>query len=82
MRIQGSPGAVDITANPQIAAGTDGEILILIGQSNTNTVQLHDDGTGLQLNGGTAFTMGQYDTIQFVYEAASGNWIEMRRSNN
>jgi hypothetical protein len=81
MRIQGSGGAVDIGVSPQITAGTDGELLTLIGQSNANTVKL-DDGAGLQLNGGTSFTMGLYDTIQFVYDAASGFWLETRRSNN
>jgi hypothetical protein len=81
MRIQGSGGAVDITANPQIAGGSDGEILILIGQSNANTVKL-DEGTGLQLSGGTSFTMGLNDTIQFVYDAVGGNWIELSRRNN
>jgi hypothetical protein len=81
MRIQGSGGAVNITANPQIASGADGEVIILIGQSNANTVRVND-GTGVQLAGGVSFTMGQYDTLQLVYEAGSGNWIEVGRSNN
>lgn len=49
--IVGSPGAVTVTANPQIATGTSvGQQLILIGTSATNTVTLAD-GTGLSLNG-------------------------------
>ena len=49
--IRGSGGAVDISANPQISAGTlVGQILFLVCTSDTNTVQL-DDGNGLKLNG-------------------------------
>jgi len=49
--IQGSGGAVTVTASPQIAAGTAvGQKLELIGRSATNTVTLAD-GTGLSLNG-------------------------------
>lgn len=49
--IEGSGGAVDISASPQIAAGTNiGQTLELNGCSNTNTVLL-EDGTGLSING-------------------------------
>lgn len=49
--VQGSGGAIDVTANPQIAAGTTvGQELILIGCSDTNTLKL-EHGTGLDLNG-------------------------------
>jgi hypothetical protein len=81
MRIQGSGGAVSITANPQIGAGADGEMLILIGQSGVNTVRVNQ-GNGVRLSGGTFFTLGQYDSLQLVYDAGSGNWIELGRSNN
>src|SRR4029079_304424 len=37
--VQGNGGAIDITANPQIAAGTVvGQTLMLIGRSSTNTL--------------------------------------------
>lgn len=49
--VSGSPGAVIITKNPQVAVGTViGQELILKGTSNTNTVTL-SNGTGLELNG-------------------------------
>ena len=49
--IQGSPGAVTVSASPQIAVGSAiGQQLVLIGQSNTNTVEIQD-GNGLALNG-------------------------------
>ncbi len=48
---QGSGGAVDISANPQIAAGTAiGQELALVGCSDPNTLML-EDGTGLSQNG-------------------------------
>lgn len=49
--IEGSGGAVNITANPQVAAGTSvGQRLTLISKSATNTVTL-EDSDGLSLNG-------------------------------
>lgn len=79
--IVGAGGAVDITANPQIAAGSAGQILELTGQSDTNTVKL-DDGTGLVLAGGQSFTLGLHDVIGFRYDVYSSSWIERYRSNN
>lgn len=49
--VQGSGGAVTVTANPQISAGTTvGQELYLVGRSDTNILTL-SDGTGLSLNG-------------------------------
>lgn len=49
--IASSGGAVNVTNNPQITAGTNvGQELEIIGTSSTNTVQLND-GNGLDLNG-------------------------------
>ncbi|NIT56082.1 MAG: hypothetical protein GWN00_07540 [Aliifodinibius sp.] len=83
-RIQGSGGAVTITATPNIAAGTEGQILILTGESDANTVTLQDEstlaGSNLQLSGGNDFTMGQYDTIELMYVGSV--WREISRSNN
>ena len=75
MHIQGSGGAVDITANPQIAAGTSGQILILEGTSDTNTVQL-DNGNGLHLHGDAI--LGDDDII-VLYQGTS-EWEEITRN--
>ena len=80
MRVQGSPGAVNITANPQIADGTDGQILVLKGMHDTNTVTL-DNGTGISLTSGASFTLGNKDTITLIYDALDDEWIEISRSN-
>lgn len=73
--IQGSGGAVTVTANPQIGQGnTVGQHLILIGESNTNTVTLAD-GTGLSMNG--TWIGGLQSSITYVWD---GNvWVETAR---
>ena len=81
MRIQGSGGAIDITADPQIAAGSDGQMIILKGESNANTVKL-DNGAGLALQGAVPFTMGAGDMIKFVYDAGNSIWYEISRADN
>ncbi|MBT6843868.1 MAG: hypothetical protein HOA17_08765, partial [Candidatus Melainabacteria bacterium] len=80
MRVQGSGGAVNITANPQIADGTDGQMIIIKGLSDTNTLTL-DNGTGLSLSSGGGFTMGLKDTMTLIYDATDDEWVEVCRSN-
>lgn len=73
--IQGSGGAVDVSANPQIAAGTSvGQRLRLIARSNTNTVKL-EDGTGLDLNG---MWIGEASSVLDL-EWDGTNWLETNR---
>lgn len=81
MLIQGSPGAVDITANPQIAVGSkDKELLTLEGNSDTLTVTL-EDGNGLQLREGKSITLKDGTVISFVYNDTDSKWVETSRSN-
>lgn len=73
--IQGSGGAVTVTANPQVAAGSSvGQTLSLIGRSATNTVTLAD-GTGLSLNG--AWVGGLDSILNLVWDGT--NWAETSR---
>jgi hypothetical protein len=81
MRITGEAGSIDISANPQIAVGTDGDMLILEGRNDTATIKL-DDGTGLVLQGGQSFVLGKNDIIKFIYNATDAAWIECQRSDN
>ena len=81
VRIQGSGGAVDISANPQIVVGVDGQMVTLQGMSNANTVLL-ENGTGLRLQGGVAFTMGLGDTLTLMYDSSVGAWTEIARVDN
>jgi len=74
-------GTVDITANPQIVAGHDGQFITIEGQSDPKSVKL-DNGYGLQLAGGASFTIGLGDVIHFHFNLNRGLWIEDGRSNN
>lgn len=75
--VQGSGGAVDITANPQISAGTfAGQKLLLVGRSDTDTLKL-DHGTGLALNG--SCTLASDSTICLVWDGT--NWVELFRND-
>lgn len=81
MRIVGDGGPINITSDPQIVAGVDGQRVLLQGTSDVNTVTL-DDGTGLALSGGVSFTIGQNDIIEFIYDSGESLWIEIGRSDN
>ncbi len=81
LEIAGSGGAVDISANPQIAAGTTGQEIMFICTSDVNTVKF-DDGTGLQLAGGASFTMGSGDVLVLTYNGTLAVWVEVSRSDN
>lgn len=77
MRIQGNGGPVVITANPQLApAGTDGQIVLLHGSDDANTVTLHD-GDGLHLHSGSLLIMGEHDHLFLQYDAGSSLWEEV-----
>ena len=82
IRIQsGETGPINITKNPQISKGFDGQVITIEGQDNTKTVTL-DDGDGLVLAGGTSFTIGEHDIIRFHFNEIKNLWIEHYRSNN
>lgn len=76
MRVQGSGGAVTITANPQIAAGVDGQIVVVQGQSNTNTITI-STGTGLHLHSGSTITLRDHDYLTLVYDSGTSEWEEI-----
>lgn len=73
--------AIDITSNPQIAAGFYGQEIMIIGNSDANTLTL-DDGNGLQLAGGASMVLGLNDVIVLKYNTWSAVWFEISRSDN
>jgi len=82
MYVVGSPGAVNITANPQISApptaGTrDGQRLILIGTHDTNTVLL-EHGNGLNINGNMLLKSGA--SIELIFDNGTTTWFEICRT--
>lgn len=74
--IQGSGGAVDVSASPQIEAHTVvGARMTLIARNDTNTVTL-ETGDGLDLNGDAI--MGASHVLELVWDGT--NWLEMNRN--
>jgi hypothetical protein len=86
MLIQGSGGAVTITATPSIAVGQNGEKICFVGYSDPNTVTFQDESvlanSSLQLAGGVDATLGLGDTLCLIYITAQADWFEVSRSNN
>lgn len=77
--IQGSGGAVTLTANPRIQAGTiDGQELILVGCSDTNTVSI-DTGNGTQKNGMDVMVNGSVTV--YSWDNGQAIWLEVSRNN-
>lgn len=75
--VAGNGGAIDITANPQITAGTVTGLqrIVIFGTSNTNTVKL-DDSNGLSING--PVTLGAEDSIELLWNGTV--WREIGRN--
>lgn len=77
--VASSGGLVNITANPQISAGTlDGQTLRILGTSDTNTILL-ETGTGLVLNGSWESYAGGILVLR--WNNGSSLWTEVSRSN-
>lgn len=70
-------GDTNITANPQITLGIEGERRSIIGTDDTKTVTL-DDGDGLVMVGGFSFTLKNNYVINFVMR--NSLWVEESRS--
>lgn len=82
--VAGNAAPIDITANPQIVAGTkSGQRLVLVAAHATNTLTL-DDGTGLAINGtcllGTNRALGHTAVIVLFWDSAATVWKEESRS--
>lgn len=80
IRVRGSTAPVSL-GNPQIAAGTPGQLITLQGTATLLQVKLVN-GNGLRTKREQSFSLGEYDTIQFIYDESSSNWVEITRSNN
>lgn len=64
----------------QIANGTDGQEITLIGMHNTNNITLHD-GDNVQLTTATV-TLKKFQTLTLIYAAPLKTWVEKSRSLN
>jgi hypothetical protein len=79
MRYNGS-SAVNITANPQIADGIDGQEISIVGLSDSNTLTL-SSGNGLKLAYSVYCALGAGDIIRLRYIASLDKWCEVSRTN-
>lgn len=87
IRVEGSGGAVTLTSTPTITnPAADGQLLILEGNSDVNTLTLQDrsslGGSNLNLAGGANVTLGQGDILMLTWSQVMGVWNEICRSNN
>ena len=80
IRGSGAP-PVTVSADPPIADGTDGQVIILRGTDETNTVTFNS-GSSLKLSGGYSFTLGNHDTLMLSYDSVEDLWFELSRSDN
>lgn len=75
--VQGSGGAVVITASPAIQAGTIvGQTMKIVGRSNTNTVEIPNQSGSVELNGNCV--LGLSDCLSLVFDGTA--WVEVSRS--
>jgi hypothetical protein len=77
LKVRSDGGAIDVTANPQIAAGTAGQMLTLQGTSDVNSLRLQN-GNGLVMANATAFTIKEGHLIQFIFDGTL--WRETFRT--
>lgn len=74
--VSGSGGAVSV-ANVAITNAKNGDRVVYIGTSDTNTVTFAS-GTDIQTNGSCTLASG--DSIELMYVNALSKWIEMNRT--
>lgn len=75
--VSASAANVTVTANPQVEAGFDGQLITLVGEDNTRTVTLND-GTGLHLSG--TIVLKENTNLILEYNAYKSVWIEKSRA--
>ena len=78
-KVEGTSGAVTLDGTTAIADGqVDGQMLRLIGTSDTNTVTI-DTGANTRMNGQIIITLG--DVITFRWDSTASEWQEVARNN-
>jgi hypothetical protein len=85
VRVAGSGGAVTLTSTPTVADGSDGQILIIQGTSDTNTVTVQDEGTLMNSNlelGAATRTLGKGDILVLTFDSTDSVWYELCYANN
>ena len=85
IRVVGNGAPILMGSTPTITPGTaDGQLLIVQGTNNANTVELQDDATllGSQLHlGATSRVLGKGDSLLLSWDATDALWNELAFSN-
>ena len=77
MRISGSNGTVDITADPQVARGKEGQVMAFV---CADSGVRFDHGTGLNMLTSAGYMMRSGDISVFQYHTGGTVWDEVSRS--
>ena len=78
-RVSGSGGAVTLDGTTAISDGAkDGQLIIVMGTDNTNTVTI-PDGANTELAGPVTLAAGE--SIGLIWDATTSAWTETRRSH-
>lgn len=77
-RVQGDSAARTLDTTTPIVAGSNGQLLILMGAHATNTITIEDSGT-VDLNGD--ITLGLGEVLGLIYNTTRSKWEECFRSN-
>ncbi len=79
VRLTGAGGAVTLNGATPVAPGVPGQVMVMVGGSDTNTVTVPAGGD-LQLAGRVPFKLGLDDVLVIGYYG--GRWVEVQRSDN
>ena len=87
VKVVGNSGTVYCVSDPTITAGKyDGQLIIIQGTSNTNTVTIEDEATNagstLELAGGVNMTLGLGDIWTGSWDSSTSKYYEVDRSDN
>lgn len=78
-RLAGTAGAITLNGTTAITDGEkDGQILVIKGTSDTNTVTINN-AANTDMNGNV--TLGDGDVIRFFWDSTSSAWVEEYRNN-
>jgi len=86
--VAGNSGATSLSSVPNISSNsvTDGQQLVLIGTSDTNTLTIRDDdnlaGSNVELASDTDITLGLNDTLYLIWSGAVSAWLMISTSDN
>ncbi|MHC4634571.1 MAG: hypothetical protein ACYSYU_05070 [Planctomycetota bacterium] len=75
--ISATAGDTNVTANPRVSLGFDGQVITLVGEDDTKTVTLAD-GNGLKLS--ASITLKEHTNLVLEYNKAKALWIEKGRA--